>query len=155
MSASKLDELTVDDFEDASDLTVAATPSRMARGTEPLQEAVCADCRGRGWIEDVGGLKSCSACGHTQRITAAVDEMVSEDDASLVARVDAIVKTRPPHERASLIAKLDAQQVELHAVCTVLLELEALVTRCGGFMRMEDQQVLFRARQMLQKHGRR
>jgi len=41
VSAERLDELSVDDFDDSPDLTVAASPvSRIARGTSSMQDAV-------------------------------------------------------------------------------------------------------------------
>jgi hypothetical protein len=141
MTASRLDDLSVNDFDDAvehEDYTVdirsggigldhalaytSPEHPRLARGTEPQLANAVAHA-----IEH----------GHA--------EVLREDGS--VRMVISIPPAKPdPH--------LDCHAV-LHEALTTLLALEALVTRCGGFMRMDDQAVLFAARELLRRHGRR
>ena len=51
--------------------------------------------------------------------------------------------------------EVDAEYIALHESLTALLELEALVTRLGGYLTTEQQDAVWRARTLLKRHGRR
>lgn len=128
MTASRLDELSVNDFDDACDHGDLTTDIRS--GAMP-DAALFSLNAGEVW---------------TGEINLTVEALEAATPARLARGTEPLQPAIDPHL---------ACQVELHESLTALLELESLVTRCGGFMRMDDQQVLCRARQMLAKHGRR
>lgn len=146
MTASRLDELTVHDFDDAADYTVdirsgAETcdddrPVRLARGTDPQQPMVdpssplmrvmlCTACRGERFIASYSPVPGVSG-----GFTSAEEPCRACEDHTPCA-------------------------VQLHEALTSLLELEALITRNGGHLFPPDQHALFAARELLRKHGRR
>jgi hypothetical protein len=147
MTATKLDELSVHDFDDATDYTVDIRSGsvHVARPAESAN-APAVEAPGSGAMPDAQLLSLNTNEVWIGEVQLTAEALAAATPTHLARGTNPLQPAIDPH----LICN-----VALHEVLTTLLALEALVTRCGGFMRMDDQAVLFAARELLKRHGRR
>lgn len=150
MTASRLDELTVNDFDDAADHVDLTTDIRSGA----MPDAALFSLNAVGEVQLTAESPAASmpsrsgsvhVAGTAESANAAAVE-ASGPGARLARGTEPLQPAIDPHLTCT---------VQLHEALTSLLALESVITRNGGHLWPEDQRELFAARELLRKNGRR
>ena len=95
--------------------------------------------------ELVGQFRACEGCTPARLARGTTPEPAEPTEAEVALFLS----------HADQLVDHFACTVALHESLTALLELEALVTRLGGYLTTEQQDAVWRARSLLKRHGRR
>jgi hypothetical protein len=149
MTASRLDDLSVNDFDDAADVGDLTTDIRSGN----MPDAQLLSLNPVGDAELMVYTHDRLARGTEPGMANAVAHAIEHGHAE-VLREDGSVRMVISIPPAEPDPHVDCA-VSLHEALTALLALESVITRNGGHLWPQDQESLFAARRLLERHGRR